>query len=83
VLPGGFGTMDELFEALTLVETGKITKFPLVLVGSSYWAGLIAWTSDTMLARGNISTAELYLISMADDPDEVVGIIRKAHGLLP
>ena len=82
VLPGGFGTMDELFEALTLVETGKITRFPIVLVGSSYWSGLLAWITDTMLARGNISTAELSLISVADDPDEVVGIIRKAHGLL-
>ena len=82
VLPGGFGTMDELFEALTLVETGKITRFPIVLVGSSYWSGLLAWITDTMLARGNISTAELSLISVADDPDEVVGIIRKAHGRL-
>jgi uncharacterized protein (TIGR00730 family) len=81
VLPGGFGTMDELFEALTLVSTGKITRFPIVLVGSSYWSGLLAWMKDAMLARGNISTANLSLISIADDPDEVVAIIRKAHGL--
>src|SRR5712692_10635118 len=54
VLPGGFGTMDELFEALTLVATGKITKFPIVLVGRNYWSGLLAWLKDTMLARANI-----------------------------
>jgi uncharacterized protein (TIGR00730 family) len=80
VLPGGYGTMDELFEALTLVSTGKITKFPIVLVGRSYWSGLLSWIQDTMLARGNIGPAEFSLISVADDPDEVVEIIRKAHG---
>jgi len=79
VLPGGFGTMDELFEALTLVATGKITKFPIVLVGREYWSGLLAWLKDTMLAEGNIGPAEFSLISLADDADEVVGIIRKAH----
>jgi uncharacterized protein (TIGR00730 family) len=81
VLPGGFGTMDELFEALTLVETGKITRFPLVLVGSSYWAGLLAWVQDTMMARGNIRPDELSLLHVADEAAEVVEIIRKAHGL--
>jgi uncharacterized protein (TIGR00730 family) len=80
VLPGGFGTMDELFEALTLVATGKITKFPIVLVGREYWSGLLAWLEDTMLAKANIGPAELSLISVVDDPDEVVRIIRKAHG---
>jgi uncharacterized protein (TIGR00730 family) len=79
VLPGGFGTMDELFEALTLVATGKITKFPIVLVGREYWSGLLAWLKETMLAKANIGPAEFSLISMADDPDEVVAIIRKAH----
>ena len=59
VLPGGFGTMDELFEALTLVATGKITKFPIVLVGRAYWSGLLAWLRETMLAEGNIGPAEL------------------------
>ncbi len=54
VLPGGFGTMDELFEAVTLVATGKITKFPIVLVGREYWSGLLSWLKDTMLARANI-----------------------------
>ena len=79
VLPGGFGTMDELFEALTLVATGKITKFPIVLVGRSYWSGLLSWLQDTVLASGNIGHAEFGLISVADDPDEVVRIICEAH----
>ncbi len=79
VLPGGFGTMDELFEALTLVATGKITKFPIVLVGRSYWSGLLGWLQDTMLAEANIGHAEFGLISVADEPGEVVEIIRQAH----
>jgi uncharacterized protein (TIGR00730 family) len=79
VLPGGFGTMDELFEALTLVATGKITKFPIVLVGRQYWAGLLSWLKDTMLAQANIGPDELALLSLADKPDEVVEIIREAH----
>jgi uncharacterized protein (TIGR00730 family) len=79
VLPGGFGTMDELFEALTLVQTGKITKFPIVLVGSSYWSGLLSWLKTTMLAAGNISPADLELLYVADDADEVVRIIKEAH----
>jgi uncharacterized protein (TIGR00730 family) len=79
VVAGGLGTMDELFEALTLVATGKITKFPIVLVGRDYWSGLLAWMKETMLARGNISPAEFSLISVADDPDDVVAIIREAH----
>ncbi|MGH3421241.1 MAG: TIGR00730 family Rossman fold protein [Streptosporangiaceae bacterium] len=79
VLPGGFGTMDELFEALTLVATGKITKFPIVLVGREYWSGLLSWLKETMLARANIGPAEFSLINVADDPEEVVAIIREAH----
>src|SRR6202012_4358771 len=70
VLPGGFGTMDELFEALTLVATGKITKFPIVLVGRDYWAGLLSWLENTMLARANIGPAEYTLISVVDEPEE-------------
>ena len=76
VLPGGFGTMDELFEAVTLVATGKITKFPIVLVGRSYWSGLLGWLQDTMLAEANFGHAEAGLISVADEPGEVVEIIR-------
>ncbi len=79
VLPGGFGTMDELFEALTLVATGKITKFPIVLVGRAYWAGLLSWLENTMLAHANIGPLEFGLISLADDAEEVVQIIRSAH----
>src|SRR5579862_8987226 len=83
VLPGGFGTMDELFEALTLVATGKITKFPIVLVGRSYWSGLLGWLQDTMLAQANIGPAEFALISVIDDPEEVVKIIQEAHSTQP
>jgi uncharacterized protein (TIGR00730 family) len=79
VLPGGFGTMDELFEALTLVATGKITKFPIVLVGTEYWSGLLDWMKTTMLAEGKIGAAELALLHVADDPDEVVKIVTAAH----
>ena len=79
VLPGGFGTMDELFEALTLVATGKITKFPIVLVGTEYWSGLLDWMKTAMLAEGKIGAAELALLHVADDPDEVVKIVTDAH----
>src|ERR1700685_534103 len=80
VLPGGFGTLDETFEALTLVQTGKITRFPIVLVGRAYWAGLLSWLENTMLAQANIGPMELGLFSPADDAEEAVEIIRAAHG---
>jgi uncharacterized protein (TIGR00730 family) len=79
VLPGGFGTMDELFEALTLVQTGKITKFPIVLVGRAYWSGLLSWLESTMCAAGNVSPIDLDLVHVADEADEVVRIITDAH----
>ncbi|HTR92054.1 MAG TPA: TIGR00730 family Rossman fold protein [Trebonia sp.] len=79
VLPGGYGTMDELFEALTLVATGKITRFPIVLVGSEYWAGLLDWIKTTMLAEGKIGQEELALLHLADDPEEVVSTIKEVH----
>ena len=79
VLPGGFGTLDELFEAVTLVATGKITRFPIVLVGSEYWSGLLSWLKETMLGRGNIGVDELALIRVADDPEQVIKIIKEAH----
>ena len=79
VLPGGFGTMDELFEAVTLVATGKITKFPIVLVGSAYWSGLLDWLKTTMLASSKIGQEELALLHIADEADEVVKIIKEAH----
>jgi len=79
VLPGGYGTMDELFEALTLVATGKITMFPIVLVGSEYWAPLLDFLKNTMLDRGYIGASELALLRVVDDPEEVVKIIKEAH----
>jgi uncharacterized protein (TIGR00730 family) len=72
VLPGGYGTMDELFEALTLIQTGKIRYFPVVLVGTSYWGGLVDWLRDRMLADGNISPPDLAMLRVTDSVDEVV-----------
>ena len=79
VLPGGFGTMDELFEALTLVQTGKITRFPIVLVGGEYWSGLLSWIRNAMVDGGNVTFGDLELLHVADEPAEVVQIIRTAH----
>jgi uncharacterized protein (TIGR00730 family) len=79
VLPGGFGTLDELFEAVTLVQTGKITTFPIVLVGSAYWQGLRNWINDTLLAEGKISPSDPELFKVIDDPAEVVQTISEAH----
>jgi uncharacterized protein (TIGR00730 family) len=79
VLPGGFGTLDELFEAITLVQTKKITQFPIVLVGTEFWGGLLDWIKATMLPSGKISPSDPELLQLTDDPDEVVRIIREAH----
>jgi uncharacterized protein (TIGR00730 family) len=79
VLPGGFGTMDELFEAVTLVATGKITRFPIVLVGSEYWGGLLTWLREKVLAEGKVHAEELELIKVVDEPEEAVKAITKAH----
>jgi uncharacterized protein (TIGR00730 family) len=78
VLPGGFGTLDELFEALTLVQTRKVTRFPVVLLGRSYWQGLLAWLRETMLAEGKISEPDLDLVRLTDDVDEAVAYILDA-----
>ncbi len=78
VFPGGFGTMDELFEALTLIQTGKITEFPVVLVGSDYWSGLVDWFRERMLAEGNISPDDLDLFKVTDDPLEVRDLLMSA-----
>jgi uncharacterized protein (TIGR00730 family) len=72
VMPGGFGTFDELFEALTLVQTHKVTSFPVVLVGTSYWQGLVAWVRDQALSRGYVSAADVDLLRLTDDLDQVV-----------
>ncbi|MGH3240590.1 MAG: TIGR00730 family Rossman fold protein [Spirillospora sp.] len=79
VLPGGFGTLDELFEAITLVQTRKITRFPIVLVGTEFWGGLLDWIEKAMLPAGKISPQDLDLIHVTDDPDEVVQIITDGH----
>jgi uncharacterized protein (TIGR00730 family) len=76
VLPGGFGTMDELFEALTLVQTRKVTQFPVVMLGGAYWRGLLDWLRDTMQADGKISPEDLELIYVTDDIEEAVAHIR-------
>ena len=78
VLPGGFGTLDELFEALTLVQTQKVTQFPVVLVGTAYWSGLLDWIRTTMLEGGKISAADLDLMALTDDPAEAVRIVVEA-----
>ena len=78
VFPGGFGTMDELLEALTLIQTGKITEFPVVLVGSDYWRGMSDWVGERMLDEGNISPDDLDLFTVTDDPAEVRDLLMSA-----
>jgi uncharacterized protein (TIGR00730 family) len=78
VFPGGFGTMDELWEAMTLIQTGKIHHFPVVLVGTDYWRGLVHWIGDRMLAEGNISESDLDLWTLTDDPLEVRDLLQSA-----
>ncbi|MFE7872139.1 TIGR00730 family Rossman fold protein [Micromonospora humida] len=82
VLPGGFGTMDELFEALTLVQTGKVTRFPVVLMGTDYWRGLLDWLRDSMAAEGKIGPVDLELICLTDDVDAAVRHIVEAEAAL-
>ena len=76
VLPGGFGTMDELWEALTLVQTGKVRSFPIVLVGTGYWGGLLDWVRSTMVPAGVIAPVDVDLIQLVDTPEEAVDRIR-------
>lgn len=86
VLPGGFGTMDELFESLTLIQTHKTARFPVVLMGSEYWRDLLAWIETTLKADGYISPEDTHLFTLTDDPDEAVSIIEaycSNVGLLP
>lgn len=78
ILPGGFGTLDELFEALTLVQTRKVTRFPVILFGSSYWAGLVDWIRATMVGNGTVSPADLDLLHVTDDVAEVIEVIQAA-----
>ena len=75
VFPGGFGTMDELFEALTLIQTGRVHRFPAVLYDSEYWGGLLDWIRSTMLDEGNVSAEDLDLTMVADSPEEAVAMV--------
>jgi hypothetical protein len=77
VLPGGFGTMDELLESITLIQTHKIKPFPVILVGSDYWRGFLDWIKEVVLKEGKISSAELDILQLIDDPEEIVRTIKK------
>jgi uncharacterized protein (TIGR00730 family) len=79
VLPGGFGTFDELFEAITLIQTRKIGAFPIILMGKKYWEGLVKWIEDVMLEEGNISETDLELFSVVDTTDEAVDLIGRFY----
>ena len=80
VMPGGFGTLDELFEAITLIQTKKIGRFPIVLVGSSFWSGLLDWIKNTLLEQGNISETDLKLFRVVDTADEAIEHLNKFYG---
>ncbi|MDR3033360.1 MAG: TIGR00730 family Rossman fold protein, partial [Kitasatospora sp.] len=80
VLPGGLGTLDELFEALTLVQTKKVTRFPVILFGSAYWGGLVEWLTSTLVAQGKANPADLELFHVTDDVTEVLKILDAARG---
>jgi uncharacterized protein (TIGR00730 family) len=77
ILPGGFGTLDELFEALTLIQTQRIKSFPVVLIDSEYWKGLIDWMKRTLLRKKSLSESDLEIFSVVDTPQEAVGIIKR------
>ncbi len=79
VMPGGFGTLDELFEAITLIQTKKIGRFPIVLVGFDYWGGLFEWIKGTMLKEGNISAGDLDLINIVDNATDAVSVIDEFY----
>ena len=80
IFPGGFGTLDELFEALTMIQTGKVSNFPIILFGSAFWSGMIDWLRETVLVAGNISAPDLDLLIVTDSPEEVVRLIEASEG---
>ena len=81
IFPGGFGTLDEMLEALTLIQTGKISHFPVVLFGKQYWGGFFNWLRDSVLAGGNIAEPDLELIQLTDSPEEAAAaVIAAKHG---
>ena len=79
IMPGGFGTLDELFESLNLIQTKRVDKFPVVLVGSEYWTGLIDWIKDTLLKRRCIARSDLDIFTIVNTPEEVVSTIKKFY----
>jgi hypothetical protein len=79
VMPGGFGTLDELFEAITLIQTNKIGRFPIILVGKKFWSGLIEWIKNTLLEQGNISEKDLKLFRVVDTADEAIEHLNKFY----
>ena len=82
-LPGGYGTLDELFEPLTLIQTQKVRPFPVILVGSDYWRGLLTWLRDTVTREGRITPEELAILKIADTPEEVLELIQSSRSALP
>jgi len=79
ILPGGFGTLDELFESITLIQTGKIRPFPVVLVGRAYWTGLVTWIRDVMMQDQKISITDLAILRVVDTADEAIEVINEFH----
>jgi len=79
IFPGGFGTLDELFEAITLVQTGKIEHFPVVLIGTSYWSGLLEWLRQTVSAHANVEERDLTLLRVTDDIDEAISVMVESR----
>jgi uncharacterized protein (TIGR00730 family) len=75
VLPGGLGTLDELFEAMVLVQTRKVTSFPIVLVGTAFWSPMLEWVRDTLVAEGMVSAEDLDLVQVVDDPARAVELV--------
>jgi len=82
IFPGGFGTLDELFESLTLIQTGKIKNFPVVLFGTNYWRGMLEWVKESMLNEGKVKASDLDLLHLTDSPAEVVEIVVKSQDSL-
>jgi uncharacterized protein (TIGR00730 family) len=78
IMPGGFGTLDELFEAITLIQTKKIRTFPVIMMDSNYWKGLIDWIKNTMVKEKNISESDMDIFQLVDDPEEAVKIIKRS-----
>ena len=79
VMPGGFGTLDEVFEAITLIQTHKVERFPIILVSSEFWAGMLDWIKETLLKENNISSKDLELIKIADTKEDVMDILEEFH----